>query len=315
MSNQKIINLTINSLNPNKTPVKSVPFSEQMTVTSLQSTNANLDVIIEEQITLEKYCNALIDKLLKLPKTQFQNFINHQLELVKSPLSWLDSFDLLIAENEKLFVENGLLFKYNKLCNLIEKKRDLLQCPAVKPVKPTVAKRYINAESEDRYFSFYEIKKQLANLDDDNEKILLLTKEKHDYKQANIEFLNQKLPLFDKQCSKEIEQIYEMQSIKSTIDKLKPATTINPSTFAKLQFNCNVNQFVDVFYQLSRELFVDGKPMIEGSITDIAAMIVSSFVDKDGKELSPMSVQTILKPSREDKRPNTNKRIDLGKVL
>lgn len=286
-----------------------------MSVTSEQSTNTNLDVIVEEQSTIEDYCNAVIQKLFKLPQTQFLNFINHQLEQVKSPSSWLDSFDLLIAENEKLFVENGLLSRYNKLCNLIEKKRDLLQCSTAKPNKPNVAKRYINAESDERYFSFYEIKKQLASLDDDNEKILLLTKEKHEYKQANIEFLNQKLPLFDKQCAKEIEQIYEMQSIKSTIEKQKPATSISPNNFTKLQFNCNVNQFVDIFYQLSREILVDGKPVIEGNINDVANIIVNSFVDKDGKEISPQSVKTILQPSREDKRPNSNKRIDVTKIL
>ncbi len=302
-------------MNPNKTPVKSVPFAELMVVSSEKSTNKNLDVIIEEPITPDEYCNVLINKLLKLPQTQFLNLINHQLEQVKSPLDWLDSFDLLIAENEKLFVENSLMFKYNKLCNIIEKRRDILQCPAVKPIKPTIAKKYINAESEERYFSFYEIKKQLNTLEDDNEKILLLTKEKHEYKQANIEFLNQKLPIFDKQCSKEIEQIYEMQSIQSSIDKLKPATIINPSTLTKLQFNCNVNQFVDIFYQLTREIIIDGKPIIEGNINDVAAIIVNSFVDKDGKEISTQSVKTILQPSREDKRPNSHKKIDVNKFL
>ena len=302
-------------MNPNKTPVKSVPFAELMVVSSEKSTNKNLDVIIEEPITLDEYCNVLINKLLKLPQTQFLNLINHQLEQVKSPLDWLDSFDLLIAENEKLFVENSLMFKYNKLCNIIEKRRDILQCPGVKPIKPTIAKKYINAESEERYFSFYEIKKQLNTFEDDNEKILLLTKEKHEYKQANIEFLNQKLPIFDKQCSKEIEQMYEMQSIQSSIDKLKPATTINTSTLTKLQFNCNVNQFVDIFYQLTREIIIDGKPIIEGNINDVAAIIVNSFVDKDGKEISTQSVKTILQPSREDKRPNSHKKIDVNKFL
>lgn len=302
-------------MNSDKPTTKTVSFEELITVTHLLSTNKNLDVIIEEQITLEEYCNAIVDKLFNLPQTQFLNFINHQLEQVKSPLGWLDSFDLLIAENEKLFVEKGLLFKYNKLCNIIEKKRDLLQPPIVKVVKPTIAKRYINAESEDRYFSFYEIKKQLVTFEDDNDKILLLTKEKHEYKQANIEFLNQKLPLFDKQCSKEIEQIYEMQTIKSSIEKLKPSTTINPTNLTKLQFNCNVNQFVDIFYQLSREIIIDGKPIIEGNINDMAAIIVNSFVDKDGKEISIQSVKTILQPSREDKRPNTHKKIDINKFL
>ncbi len=302
-------------MNSDKPTTKTVPFDELIAVTHLLSTNKNLDVITEEQITPDEYCSAIVDKLFNLPQTQFLNFINHQLEQVKSPLGWLDSFDLLIAENEKLFVEKGLLFKYNKLCNIIEKKRDLLQPPIVKVVKSTIAKRYINAESEERYFSFYEIKKQLVTFEDDNDKILLLTKEKHEYKQANIEFLNQKVPLFDKQCSKEIEQIYEMQTIKSSIEKLKPATTINPSILTKLQFNCNVNQFVDIFYQLSREIIIDGKPIIEGNINDIAAIIVNSFVDKDGKEISIQSVKTILQPSREDKRPNTHKKIDINKFL
>ena len=302
-------------MNSDKPTTKTVPFEELIAVTHLLSTNKNLDVITEEQITLDEYCSAIVDKLFNLPQTQFLNFINHQLEQVKSPLGWLDSFDLLIAENEKLFVEKGLLFKYNKLCNIIEKKRDLLQPPIVKVVKSTIAKRYINAESEERYFSFYEIKKQLVTFEDDNDKILLLTKEKHEYKQANIEFLNQKLPLFDKQCSKEIEQIYEMQTIKSSIEKLKPATTINPSILTKLQFNCNVNQFVDIFYQLTREIIIDGKPIIDGNINDVAAIIVNSFVDKDGKEISIQSVKTILQPSREDKRPNTHKKIDINKFL
>ena len=72
---------------------------------------------------------------------------------------------------------------------------------------------------------------------------------------------------------------------------------------------------MDIFYQMSREILIEGKPMVEGNINDIAEMIVNTFIDKDGKELSPLSVKTILQPSREDKRPNTNKRIDISKLL
>jgi hypothetical protein len=82
-----------------------------------------------------------------------------------------------------------------------------------------------------------------------------------------------------------------------------------------LQFNCNVNQFVDIFYQLTREIIIDGTPIIEGNINDVAAIIVNSFVDKDGKEISTQSVKTILQPSREDKRPNSHKKIDVNKFL
>ena len=85
--------------------------------------------------------------------------------------------------------------------------------------------------------------------------------------------------------------------------------------YNKLRFYGNVNQLVDIFYQMSRELFVDGKPFLDGNLNDIAKVIVSNFVDKDGNELSLKTVRTILTPSREDKRPNVNKRIDIDKLL
>jgi hypothetical protein len=76
-----------------------------------------------------------------------------------------------------------------------------------------------------------------------------------------------------------------------------------------------VNQFVDIFYQLHRELFCEGKPFIDGSVNDMVAIIVNSFLDKDGNEISPQTVETILKPSRADKRPKPHKRIDIDKLL
>ena len=85
--------------------------------------------------------------------------------------------------------------------------------------------------------------------------------------------------------------------------------------YSKLRINCNVNQIVDVFFQLTRELFEDGRPYIEGSVNDIVAVIVNSFEDKGGLPLSPATVETILRPSKNDKRPNAHKRIDLDKLL
>ena len=295
--------------------IQTAPFVEMVVVHSAQISNPDFDIILDKKVTIQHYCTVLIDKVFQLPQSDYPAFLNYQTNLVKEPVIWLNNFEELISHNEDLFTGKKALCRYNKLFHLIEKKRDLLQLSNIKTAKPIIAKRYINAESEDRHFSFYEIKKQIDSLEDNNEKILLLTKEKHDYRQANIEFINQKLPLFDKQCSKEIDQIYEMQNIKNSIEKLKPFATIPPNTFTKLQFNCNVNQFVDVFYQLTRELIIDGKPFIEGNINDVATMIVNTYVDKDGRELSPQSVKTILQPSREDKRPNTHKRIDLSKFL
>ncbi len=85
--------------------------------------------------------------------------------------------------------------------------------------------------------------------------------------------------------------------------------------FNKLKINCNINQMVDIFYQLHRELFIDGKPIIDGNINDIIAVIVNSFTDKEGRDLSPDTVATMIKPSKTDKRPKPHKRIDIDKLL
>lgn len=290
-------------------------FVEMAVVHSTQVSNSDYDIITDKKFTLQDYCDALLKKIFELPQSDYPTFLSYQVAILKEPIFWLNKLEELISHNEDLFTGKKALCRYNKLFHSIETKRKELQLHSTKEIKSAIAKRYINAESEDRYFSFYEVKKQVDSLDDDNEKILLLTKEKHDYRQANIEFINQKLPLFDVQCSKEIKQIYELQSIKSTIEKFKPTTSEAIHKTNKLQFNCNVNQFVDIFYQMSREIVIEGKPMVEGNINDIAEMIVNTFIDKEGKELSPLSVKTILQPSREDKRPNTNKRIDINKLL
>jgi len=198
---------------------------------------------------------------------------------------------------------------------LIEKKRSELQSSSVKEPVSKIAKKFINAESEDRYFSFYELKKQLDKVNCDNQKILLLTKEMFEYQQASIEFINQKTPMYDVQCAKEIEHIYALQKLQAAVEQTKREQNQNQLPFKKMQINCNLNQFIDIHYQFTRELFVDGKSMIDGSVNDLVAIIVNSYVDKDGKDISPETVKTILTPSRTEKRPKQHKRIDIDKML
>lgn len=296
--------------------IKTTPFTEYVAVCLKQSTIEQLDIIVEGDINLEKYCKSLLERIFTLTYSDYPTFLKHQTSLLKSPITWLRELEEFLCCNEELFIEKRMLHRYDKIHHYIELKMETIRNRMAKTLKIAPAKRYINAESEERYFSFYQLKKEVDELTDDNQKILLLTKEKHTYRQANIEFINQKLPLFDVQCSKEIEQIYELQLLTSSIEKHLPISNMPLGIgLTKLKFNCNVNQFVDIFYQLTREISYEGKPLIEGNINDVVAMIVGSFVDKEGKELSPFSVKTILKPSREDKRPNTHKRIDLDKLL
>ena len=274
--------------------MQTAPFVELLAVPSALAKNPLFDIIVEERINTQNYCNALIAKILELKQSQFPAFIDYQFNQVKNPEIWICKLEKLLANNEAFFSSKTAMSRYNKLYFLIEKKRTELQSSRVKePV----------------------IKKQLEKINDDNQKILLLTKEMFEYQQANIEFINQKTPFYDAQCTKEIENIYALQKIQAAIEEAQKLKLSSPKPNKKLKFNGNLNQLVDMFYQLNRELFIDGKPYIDENTNDLADWIVNSFLDKEGKEISPLTVKTILKPSKEDKRPNTHKRLDIDKLL
>lgn len=304
--------MRLNSMDQN---IQTVSFVEMVVVKSAQTSNPDFDIILDDEITLQIYCDALINKLFELPHSEYPTFINYQSAQVKEVLIWINKLEELISNNEEIFILKRALCRYHKLLNLIDQKRKEVQSSSIKEIKLNTPKKYINAENEDRYFSFYELKKQLDNTSCDNEKILLLTKEQYEYQQTNIDFINQKTPNYDEQCRKEIEQIYALRKLKAELELAKPTVNPNQSPFNKMRFNGNLNQLVDIFYQLNRELFVDGKSYIDGNTNDLITIIVNSFVDKEGKEISPLTVKTILKPSKEEKRPNTHKRIDIEKYL
>jgi hypothetical protein len=295
--------------------MQTAPFVELLAVPTALAKNPLFDIIVEDKINIQNYCNALIAKILALKQSQFPAFIDYQFNQVKNPEVWICKLEKLLANNEAFFSSKTAMSRYNKLYFLIEKKRTELQSSRVKEPVVKTPKKFINAESEDRHFSFYELKKQLDNINDDNQKILLLTKEMFEYQQANIEFINQKTPFYDAQCTKEIENIYALQKIQAAIEEAQKLKLSSPKPNKKLKFNGNLNQLVDMFYQLNRELFIDGKPYIDENTNDLADWIVNSFLDKEGKEISPLTVKTILKPSKEDKRPNTHKRLDIDKLL
>jgi hypothetical protein len=302
-------------LNTKDQNMQTAEFVELLAVPAAQAKNPLFDIIVEDKINTQNYCNALIAKILELKQSQFPDFIDYQFNLVKNPEVWICKLEKLLANNEAFFSSKTAMSRYNKLYFLIEKKRSELQSSSVKEPVIKTLKKFINAESEDRHFSFYEIKKQLDKVNCDNQKILLLTKEMFEYQQASIEFINQKTPMYDVQCAKEIEHIYALQKLQAAVEQTKREQNQNQLTFKKMQINCNLNQFIDIHYQFTRELFVDGKSMIDGSVNDLVAIIVNSYVDKDGRDISPETVKTILTPSRTEKRPKPHKRIDIDKML
>jgi hypothetical protein len=295
--------------------MQTAPFVELMAVPAALAKNPVFDIIVDEKITIQSYCNALIEKIFTLPQSDFPAFIDYQSNQVKNTTVWLNKLEKLLANNEELFILRKVLCRYNKLYTLIEKKRTELQSSSVKITIKRTPKRLINANSDDRHFSFYEVKNHIETLPNFSEKIIYLTEEVFAYKQADKFSINTTLQAYNEQCSQLIEKLQTIRKMRADYETEKQNSIPNQTLFKKLQFNGNLNQLVDVFYQLHRELFVDGKPYIDGNTNDLIALIVNSFVDKEGKEISPLTVKTILKPSKEEKRPNTHKRLDIDKLL
>ena len=295
--------------------MQTAPFVELLAVPQAQAKNPLFDIIVEGNITIQSYCNALIDKILKLNQSQFPAFIDYQFNQVKNPEVWICKLEKLLANNEAFFSSKTALSRYNKLYILIEKKRTELQSSCVKEPVVKTPKRLINAESEERYFSFHEVKQHIETIENFGEKIIYLADEIFEYKQADIISINNKLQMYDAQCNHLMEKLQTMRKMRAELEKEQKEQSANQTPYNKMQFNGNVNQLVDVFYQLHRELFVDGKPYIDGNTNDLIALITNSFLDKEGKEISPQTVKTILKPSKEEKRPNNHKRLDIDKLL
>lgn len=301
---------------PNKFQIKhTVQFPEQTAVLKEQSENALFDILQEDITDNASYCQSLINKILKLPYAKLPDFFSHHCVYVADPIKWLNKFEKLISDNEEIFSSSANQGRMIKCYTIIESKRKEIELTGYKHTVAKLPMQYVNAECEVRYFSFKETKNRVDELQDYTQKIMFLTKEKFDYEQASIDFINPKLPDYSLQCQKEIDQIQHLNRLTNEFSVEQMNKNKNGMPFNKLKINSNINQLVDIFYQLHRELFVNGKPIIDGNINDFVAVIVNSFVDKDGRELSPETVKTMLTPSKSDKRPKPHKRIDIDKML
>ncbi|QIG88568.1 hypothetical protein G6R40_02330 [Chryseobacterium sp. POL2] len=292
-----------------------VQFPEQSAVPKEQSDNILFDILLEDILDNKSYCQELIRNILKLPYAQLPEFFSHHCDLVEDPIKWINKFEKLISENEESFVSRTMRGRMMKCYTIIESKRKELEITRNRHARRKPPMQYINAECEERYFSFREVKSKVNGMEDYTEKIMFLTNEKFDYEQASIDFINPKLPDYSDQCQKEIDQIQHLIRLTDEFSKQQMRKNAEGIPFNKLKINCNINQLVDIFYQLHRELFVNGKPILDGNINDFVAVIVNSFVDKNGQELSPETIKTVITPSKSDKRPKPHKRIDIDKLL
>lgn len=295
--------------------METTPFKEFTSVKVTDDFNAQYDVEKNTKENLKSYCQSLIDKIFQMDYLEISNFINHHSDIAKNPMEWLNSFEKLIVANENIFHSNHNESRLTKFQTCIEVKRYELnkQESIISPARPS--KKDTNAVSEERYFSFKEVKEKLKSIIVFEEKILYLTHQKYDYQQSVIDFINQNLRQFDELCEKEIERLIEVKKLEEQLEKTPSKSSKETVSGKKIKINSNLNQFVDVFYQLNREQLIEGKPFLDGNTNDFVLMICNNFVDKDGHELSKSSVETILRPSKYDKRPKSHNRINVDKII
>ena len=229
--------------------LETAPFMEFTSVKVTDAFNHLFDIEKNTEENLQSYCQSLINKIFQLHYSQIQNFINHHCSIAKNPIDWLNTFEKLIVVNEKLFQKGSNESRHIKFQTCIELKRLNLICDETQESPTRLNKKQINAESEDRYFSFKELREKLNQLEVFEEKIILLTNEKYNYQQSNIDFVNKNLPDFDKQCDKEIEHLFEMKKLQEQL-KTVVTSTISQNLISgnKIRVYCNMNQLVDVFF-------------------------------------------------------------------
>ena len=105
--------------------MQTAEFVELLAVPAAQAKNPLFDIIVEDKINIQNYCNALIAKILELKQSQFPEFIDYQFNLVKNPEVWICKLEKLLANNEAFFSSKTAMSRYNKLYILIEKTRTL----------------------------------------------------------------------------------------------------------------------------------------------------------------------------------------------
>ena len=290
--------------------MQTAPFVELLAVPAALSKNPLFDIIVEDKITIQNYCNALIAKILELKQSQFPAFIDYQFNQVKNPEIWICKLEKLLANNEAFFSSKTAMSRYNKLYILIDKKRTELQSSRIIEAKEKATKRQINADTDERYFSFFEAKSYVNSLDNFNDKIIYLMDEIFEYNQADIVSLNNKLQPYDKQCNQLIEQLQIMRKVKNDFEKenQEKQATENSSNipFQKIKLNGPTNIITNAFKQMMVDVKPNGKPYIQGKIKDVSQIICLIFDDEKGEPLSQATVQTYLSPNRTDKDPNND---------
>ena len=136
-----------------------------------------------------------------------------------------------------------------------------------------------------------------------------------EYKQSEVYFINNKLLDYKKQCKALLKQIQNEKILKCQLEKEqaeeKNKIALEKKPTLKIRLNGPINILTDAYKQMMYEVKPNGKPYIEYKIKEIAKFICDNYLDENGNELSILTIQTYLSPTRTDKNPNNDWKIKL----
>lgn len=258
----------------------------------------------KSKFNLEQYCKCLLHKLFTIQKSKIKPFIQYQCDKMQEPIVWLNKLEKLIDLNRELFTTKDQVIKFEKSLMIIEVMRDAIEQKKQAP---------------DSKFNFVKLKSDIKQYNYE-EKVSYLMEAKTEYLQNKPKIIDVNETPFDEKINLELDLIKSQQKLNkkqlesnNSNESQSPLSTLKKSPISKNKFkiNTNLNQFVDVFFQLMYEKKVGGKPYLEASPNELADMITTWFNDKEGKEISIETIKTILKPSRFEKRPKGSNRLNL----
>lgn len=264
----------------------------------------------KSKFNLEQYCKCLLHKLFTIQKSKIKPFIQYQCDKMQEPIVWLNKLEKLIDLNRELFTTKDQVIKFEKSLMIIEVMRDVIE---QKKQTPDSKFNFVKLKSDIKQYSY-------------EEKVSYLMEAKTEYLQNKPKIIDVNETPFDEKINLELDLIksqqklnkkqntsnnQEVNSPKSPTKNTKSPTDSCRTSVGLFQFNCQTNIFVDVFFQLTKEISVDGKPLLNAGFNELAQFITDNFIDKNGNPLSLNTVKTILNTSRPEKRPSSEKRINL----
>ncbi len=256
---------------------------------------------------LKQYCTCVLHKVLTLNKSQIKPFIQYQCHKMQDPIRWLNKLEKLIDLNRELFNEAEHKIKFEKALVIIELLRENIET---------------HNKPDARVYDFNDVKLKLAGYKTFEEKLSFLYEVDTEYKQQPSPSHTSEVNFEDK-IALEMQKLHKLEQLKQATlqhttqsnDLLHIATHKSPfatttTTHSTLQLNCNLNYFVDIFFQLAVE-----QKLLHGSLKELTHYIAKGIKDKDGHPISEDSVYSMLKPSNTTKRPKGTARYGLSKPL